>query len=82
MMRGLFGDVVATSLVWIIPIAGKGLAENGIQRLFHATGLVLVGMIEHLELERVLRWLDMPATEIELDNSDKTLQRVLDFRHR
>jgi hypothetical protein len=49
MMRGLFGDVVATSLVWIIPIAGKSLAEDGIQRLFHATGLVLVEVIERLE---------------------------------
>lgn len=36
MMGGLFGDVIASSVVGIVPIAGKGLSENGVQGLFDA----------------------------------------------
>jgi hypothetical protein len=41
MMRGLFGDVVATSLVWIVPIAGECFAENWIERLLYTTGVAI-----------------------------------------
>jgi hypothetical protein len=32
-MRGLFGNVVAASFVWIVPIASESLAEDRVQGL-------------------------------------------------
>ena len=72
-MRGLFGDVVATSLVWIVPIAGESLAEDRIQGLLHTTRLVSVEMLEVLEVEYGIRRLYMPATEVEFDHSNKAI---------
>ncbi len=36
MMRGLFSDVVPFRVVWILPIAGEGFSEDGVQWLFHS----------------------------------------------
>lgn len=33
-VRRLLSDVVALCAVWIVPIAGEDLAQNGVQRLF------------------------------------------------
>lgn len=34
---GLFGYVVATGSIRIVPMAGKGFSENGVERLFHSS---------------------------------------------
>jgi hypothetical protein len=49
-MRGLFRDIVATSLVWVVPIASECFTEDWIQGLLYTTRLVLVKMVEALEL--------------------------------
>jgi hypothetical protein len=37
MVRRLFGDVVAASAIFIVPVAGKGLAEDRVERFLHST---------------------------------------------
>ena len=81
-MGSLFRDVIATSVVRIVPIAGKCLAENRIEGLLDTTESVLVKGSESSRIDKDIRWPDMPTTEIELDDRHKTLQRVVDFRHR
>ena len=81
-MGCLFGDVIATSAVRIVPIAGKGLAENRIEGLLDTTGSLLVKGFESSRIDKDIRWPDMPTTEIEFDDRHKSLQRVVDFRHR
>lgn len=36
-MRGLFGDVVASGVVWKLPVAGICLAQDWIERLLDAS---------------------------------------------
>jgi hypothetical protein len=79
-MRGLFGDVVATSSVWIVPIASESLAEDRVQGLLNTAELTSVKMLEAQD-EWSVRWFDVPATQVEFDDSNKTLQRVFDGRH-
>jgi hypothetical protein len=38
-MRGLFGNVVCPSLVRIVPETGKGLAEDGVERLLNSSAV-------------------------------------------
>jgi len=45
-MRGLFGDVVATSFVWIVPIASESFAEDRIQGLLNTAEPTSVKMLE------------------------------------
>jgi hypothetical protein len=80
MMRGLFGDIVSTSIVWIVPIASESLAEDGIQGLLHTADPTSVNMLE-AQGEWSVRWFDVPATQVEFDDRNKTLQRVSDGRH-
>ena len=60
-MRGLFGDVVATSFVWIVPIASESLAEDRVQRLLNTPEPTSVKILEALG-EWSIRWFDVPAT--------------------
>lgn len=32
-VRSLFGDVVSTCVVRVVPVSGEGLAEDGVERL-------------------------------------------------
>jgi hypothetical protein len=36
-VRSLLGDVVSTRVVGVVPVSGKGLAEDGVERLLDAT---------------------------------------------
>jgi hypothetical protein len=71
-MRGLLGDVVATSSVWIVPIAGESFAKDRVQGLLNTAELTSVKMLE-AQGECSVRWFDVPATQVEFDDSNKTL---------
>jgi hypothetical protein len=45
-MRGLFGDVIATSFVWIVPITSESLAEDRVQGLLNTAEPTSVKMLE------------------------------------
>ena len=36
MVRGLLGDIIAMSMIWILPITSIGLSKNRIQRFLNA----------------------------------------------
>ena len=36
-VRGLFGDVVSARAIGVFPVSGKGLSEDWIERLLHAS---------------------------------------------
>lgn len=36
-VRGLLGNIVSTRAIRIVPVAGKGFAKNGVQRLLHSS---------------------------------------------
>lgn len=40
-VRSLFGDVVSASVVWVVPVSSKGLAEDGVERLLDAAVCLL-----------------------------------------
>jgi hypothetical protein len=35
-VRSLLGNVVSTRVIGIVPVSGKGLAEDGVERLLDA----------------------------------------------
>ncbi len=41
MMRCLFSDVVTSSVVWIVPVAGKDLAKDWVQGLLDPPNVLL-----------------------------------------
>lgn len=38
MVRGLLGDIVASSMIWVVPVAREGLAQDWIQGFLDASG--------------------------------------------
>ena len=42
----MFGDIVATGLVWIVPIAGECSTKNWVEGLLYASGLALIRMLQ------------------------------------
>jgi hypothetical protein len=67
-MRGLFGDIVAMSMVREFPIASKSLAKDGIEWFLNAPRIALAYRTWSEGIIASLRRLDMPTTEIELDH--------------
>ena len=80
-MRGLFGDIVAMSMVREFPIASKSLAKDGIKGLLDASAAVLTVRSRNRMAEADLRRLDMPPTKVELDNRHESLDGVVNFGH-
>lgn len=78
MVRSLLGDVVAFGTIRVIPVAREDFAEDWIEWLLDSpanrSGLGLVSTDGHL------RWLDVPSTEIEFGDCDKSLDWVVDCR--
>jgi len=79
MMGGLFRNIVSARAIGIVPVAGKSLSENRIQRLLHSTA----GCQKPVIVQRWsnLRRLEMPSTQIELDHRNKPLDRIIDCGH-
>lgn len=80
-MRGLLGDVISACIVGKLPVAGEGLAQDGIQRFLHSA--VLPSQLLEGPAGRVQdfsRWSDVPTAQIELHDSKETLDGVLDLR--
>jgi hypothetical protein len=80
MVRGLFGDVVASCVVRIVPVACEGLTEDRVQRLLNAARQVR--MITSTDTPGDLRRSNVPTTQVEFDNRDKSINRVIDVGHR
>ena len=78
MMRGLFGYVIAPCAIWIIPVACESLSEYRIEWLLYSTTSQLAPL-SNICHQVVLRRLDMPTTEVEFDNRNKSLYRIFDF---
>lgn len=80
-VRSLFGNVVAASMIRKFPVAGKSLAEDGIKWLLNATAVVLAVKNRNWRAEAGLRRLDMPPTKVELDHRHESLDGVVNFGH-
>jgi hypothetical protein len=78
-VRSLFGDVVSTRVVWVVPVSGKGLAEDGVERLLDTAVSVLAAAQWTMAIRGTnSRRFDMPSTKIEFGDGDKALDGVID----
>jgi hypothetical protein len=66
MMRCLLGDVVASSIVWIVPVACKGFTQDRVQWFLNPSGVRSAWQRPKQVYD--LRRFDMPAAQIEFDN--------------
>lgn len=75
----MLGDVVSFGAVWVVPVAGEDLTENGVERLLDASVMLSATVLALcLRCVNCIRRLDVPPTEVELGHSDKALDGVLD----
>lgn len=93
MVGGLFRNIISTRSIRIVPVAGEGLSEDGVQGLLDASASMAGGKISMSSSlgrknnkKRVLggtnvRRLDVPSTQIELDHRDKALHGVVNCGH-
>jgi hypothetical protein len=81
MVRRLFGNVVAASVIRKFPVASKSLPQKGIKWLLDASAVVLTVKGLSWRAEASLRRLDMPPTKVELDHRHESLDGVVNFGH-
>ena len=82
MVRCLFGNVVAASMIRKFPVASKSLAQDRIKGFFDATAVVLTVRSWNWRAVAGLRRFDMPPTKVELDYRHESLDGVVNFGHR
>lgn len=74
---GLFGDIVAAGPIGVIPVAGEGLSQNGIEWLFHSPAYPSVFIAGYLDWTWNIRRFDVPSTQIEFHHGDKAFDGVI-----
>lgn len=93
-MRCLFGDVITSSIVGIIPIAGERFAQDRIKRFLNAPSSFnrsaklactptscLFGLALFLAELRDIRGFDVPTAQVEFDHGDESFDRVVWLKH-
>lgn len=77
----MLGNVIASSMIWILPIACERLAKYRIQGFFHSAIESLAPKLLFQRNEGYVRRLDVPSTQVEFNDGYKALDRVLNFWH-
>jgi len=84
-MRCLLGNVVAAGSIRVVPVASECLAENGIERLLDSTIRMSVlcpaCVVPNIQGDggSGLRRLDVPSTEVEFGDGNKSFERILNL---
>ena len=79
-MRGLFSNIVAFRIVWIVPPAGVCFAENWVKRLLYTAVLMLAAGCKYRQ--KGLRRFYMPSAEVEFRDSYKASDGIFNIGYR
>lgn len=77
----MFSDVVASSVVRILPVAGKDLAKDWVQGLLYPPKCFISRGSRRCDITSSRRF-DVPTAQVEFNYRHKTLDGIVDLRHR